>query len=104
MDPLSLVGLDKIVEQAKTLIAIPSVSGSEQELVDWLENFFESIGLTDVQRFPVKEAGDTLIGWIRGPYGGNTCEANEWVDISSMQTLTKTLIKSTLELLEKPEQ
>ena len=39
MDPLSLVDLDKIVEQAKTLIAIHSVSGSEQELVDWLENF-----------------------------------------------------------------
>ncbi|MFH1179069.1 MAG: M20/M25/M40 family metallo-hydrolase, partial [Candidatus Bathyarchaeota archaeon] len=80
MDPLSLVDLDKIVEQAKTLIAIPSVSGSEQKLVDWLENFFKCIGLTDVQRFPVKEAGDTLIGWIRGPKEGHTVMLNFHVD------------------------
>jgi acetylornithine deacetylase/succinyl-diaminopimelate desuccinylase-like protein len=65
MDPVSLVETDKIVELAKRLIATPSVSGEEHALVDWLESYFKYIGLTDVARLPVEEAGDTLVGWLR---------------------------------------
>lgn len=80
MDPLALVETDKIVELTKTLISKPSVSGEEHDLVDWLENYFKYIGLTDVQRLPVEEAGDTLVGWLRGKPGGSTIMLNFHVD------------------------
>ncbi len=38
---------------------------------------------------------------ILGPDGGNTCEANEYVEITSLPVVTKTIIKSVLELLSK---
>ncbi|MFW6109629.1 MAG: M20 family metallopeptidase, partial [archaeon] len=40
---------------------------------------------------------------ILGPHGGNTCEANEWVDISSMLTVAQTLTGATIELLKNRE-
>ena len=36
---------------------------------------------------------------ILGPDGGNTCEANEYVEISSLPVVTKTIIRSVLDLL-----
>jgi succinyl-diaminopimelate desuccinylase len=36
---------------------------------------------------------------ICGPSGGNTCEANEWVDIKSLVPTARVLCKSTLDLL-----
>jgi acetylornithine deacetylase/succinyl-diaminopimelate desuccinylase-like protein len=80
MDPVSLVETDKIVELAKRLISTPSVSGEEHALVDWLESYFKYIGLTDVARLPVEEAGDTLVGWLRGPEAGPTVMLNFHVD------------------------
>jgi acetylornithine deacetylase/succinyl-diaminopimelate desuccinylase-like protein len=80
MDPVSLVETDKIVELAKRLISTPSVSGEEHELVDWLESYFKYIGLADVARLPVEEAGDTLVGWLRGPGNGHTVMLNFHVD------------------------
>jgi len=80
MDPVTLVETGKIVELAKTLISMPSVSGDEHSLVDWLESYFKYIGLVDVERLPVEEAGDTLIGWIRGPEDGPTVMLNFHVD------------------------
>lgn len=80
MDPLALVETDKIVELAKTLISKPSVSGEEHDLVDWLENYLKYIGMTDVQRMPVEDAGDTIIGWIKGKPDGPTVMLNFHVD------------------------
>ncbi|MBT4319355.1 M20/M25/M40 family metallo-hydrolase, partial [Candidatus Bathyarchaeota archaeon] len=80
MDPVSLVETDKIVELAKKLISTPSVSGEEHELVDWLESYFKYISLSDVVRLPVEEAGDTLVGWLRGPKDGPTVMLNFHVD------------------------
>ena len=80
MDPVSLVETDKIVELVKRLISTPSMSGKEHMLVDWLESYFEHIGLIDVERLPVEEAGDTLVGWIRGPEAGPTVMLNFHVD------------------------
>ena len=56
----------RIVELTKTLVAIPSITGHEQALSDWIYNFFTSLGLQGVQRLPVDEAGDTVVGWIEG--------------------------------------
>ena len=36
---------------------------------------------------------------ICGPSGGNTCEANEWVNIKSLTPTARVLCKSTLDLL-----
>ena len=36
---------------------------------------------------------------ICGPTGGNTCEANEWVDVDSLLPTTRVLTRSTLDLL-----
>jgi len=36
---------------------------------------------------------------ICGPSGGNTCEANEWVNINSLVPTSRVLCKSTLDLL-----
>ena len=36
---------------------------------------------------------------ILGPDGGNTCEANEYVEISSLPVVTKTIIRSVMGLL-----
>jgi acetylornithine deacetylase/succinyl-diaminopimelate desuccinylase family protein len=80
MEPLSLVDLDKIVDLAKALIASPSVSGDEHDLVDWLEKYFNKIGLTDIQRFSVDGAADSLIGWVHGPSEGATVMLNFHVD------------------------
>lgn len=80
MDPVSLVETDKIIELAKKLISTPSVSGEEHELVDWLESYFKYIGLTDMERLPVEEAGDTLVGWHRGSKTGPTVMLNFHVD------------------------
>ena len=36
---------------------------------------------------------------IMGPSGGNTCEANEWVDIDSLPQITKAILGTVLDLL-----
>lgn len=36
---------------------------------------------------------------IMGPSGGNTCEANEWVDTESLPQITRALVKTVLDLL-----
>jgi len=36
---------------------------------------------------------------IMGPSGGNTCEANEWVDTESLPKITRAIVKTVLDLL-----
>jgi hypothetical protein len=36
---------------------------------------------------------------ILGPTGGNTCEANEYVDVSSLAPVARTFVRSALDLL-----
>jgi acetylornithine deacetylase/succinyl-diaminopimelate desuccinylase-like protein len=38
---------------------------------------------------------------ICGPQGGNTCEANEWIDLDSLLPTTRAMIKTTLTLLSR---
>jgi succinyl-diaminopimelate desuccinylase len=79
-NPLDLVKKARLVELAKTLVSIPSVTGREQDLSDWTYEHLESLGLTDLQRLPVDEAGDTIAGWIEGPADGPTLMFNFHLD------------------------
>lgn len=79
-NPLDLVKRARLVELAKTLVSIPSVTGREQDLSDWTYEHLESLGLTDLQRLPVDEAGDTIAGWIEGPADGPTLMFNFHLD------------------------
>jgi succinyl-diaminopimelate desuccinylase len=38
---------------------------------------------------------------ICGPQGGNTCEANEWLDLESLLPTTRAMMKTTLKLLSR---
>jgi acetylornithine deacetylase/succinyl-diaminopimelate desuccinylase-like protein len=74
------VELTRIVELAETLISIPSVTGQEHEIADWTYEHLKAIGLAGVQRLPVQEAGDTIVGWIDGPASGPTMMLNFHLD------------------------
>lgn len=80
MDPLDLVDKTELVEFTKTLVSIPSVTGAEHELVDWIHDYFKEIGLSQIERLPVDEAADTLVGWIKGPANGPTLMINFHID------------------------
>jgi succinyl-diaminopimelate desuccinylase len=69
-----------LVELTKTLVSIPSVTGQEQDLAEWVFGHLESIGLSGVERLPVEEAGDTIIGWVEGPADGPTMMLNFHLD------------------------
>jgi len=67
-----MIQQSRIVELIETLVAIPSVTGHEQALSDWIYDFFTSLGLQGVQRLAVDEAGDTVVGWLGGSGEGRT--------------------------------
>ena len=66
-NPLEYLKKERIVELVKTLVSIPSVTNQEQGIADWIYEYFRSLGLSGVRRFPVKDSGDSVIGWIDGP-------------------------------------
>ncbi len=74
------IELARIVELAETLVSIPSVTGQEHEIADWTYEHLKAIGLAGVQRLPVQEAGDTIVGWIDGPASGPTMMLNFHLD------------------------
>jgi succinyl-diaminopimelate desuccinylase len=57
----------RVTDIAISLISIPSVTGTEQALADWLTTHLHTIGFPYVQRLPVAEAGDTVIAWTDAP-------------------------------------
>ena len=69
-NPVDNVKNERIVEFLKTMVSIPSITNQEQELSDWTYEKFKSLGLSGVQRFPVEDSGDSVIGWIDGPAEG----------------------------------
>jgi acetylornithine deacetylase/succinyl-diaminopimelate desuccinylase-like protein len=79
-DPLRGVTEERLVELASTLVSIPSVTNQEEEIADWANEHFRSIGLTGVQRVPVEDSGDSVIGWIDGPADGPTLMYNFHMD------------------------
>ena len=69
MNPLELISGERIIELTKTLVEIPSETGKEKEIGDWMINFFEKLGLSDITRLPVEEAGDTVYAVLKGGDG-----------------------------------
>lgn len=69
-DPLSLITQSRLVDLVETLVSIPSVTGNEQPLSDWIAEFFNALGLQGVQQLPVEGAGDSVVGWFDGPDDG----------------------------------
>ena len=69
MNPIELMSGDRVIELTKTLVEIPSETGKEQDIGDWMINFFEKLGLSDITRLPVEEAGDTVYAVLKGGDG-----------------------------------
>ncbi len=55
-----------------------------------------SRSVADTNHFAVHGGVPTL---VCGPQGGNTCQANEYVQIDSLLPITKTYIQTVLDLL-----
>ncbi|MCA9988127.1 MAG: M20/M25/M40 family metallo-hydrolase [Anaerolineales bacterium] len=68
-DPLALIRQERIVELAEVMIAIPSVTGAEEAMADWVYAFLANLGLRDLQRLAVEEAGDSIVGFWGGDSG-----------------------------------
>jgi acetylornithine deacetylase/succinyl-diaminopimelate desuccinylase-like protein len=79
-NPVHNVNLARLVELAQTLVAIPSVTNHEHEIADWAYEQFKAIGLTGVQRLPVEDSGDTVVGWTDGPAPGPALMLNFHLD------------------------
>lgn len=60
------INQDRLLELTRTLVEIPSVTGQEHELSDWMYDYLKSLGMDHVQRLPVEEAGDTIVSWLDG--------------------------------------
>lgn len=69
MNPVELITEKRVVELTKTLVEIPSETGQEQQIGDWLIKFFEKLGLSQVTRLPVEDAGDTVYAVLKGGDG-----------------------------------
>jgi len=79
-NPVNTLKQERIVELVKTLVAIPSVTNQEHEIANWVYEHFKSIGLANVQKLPVKDSGDSVIGWLGGPAEGPTLMFNFHLD------------------------
>lgn len=64
MNSFEFVNEKDLIELTKTLVSIPSVTGDEKAIGDWLVEWFHKNEVTNVHRLPVEEAGDTVVGVI----------------------------------------
>ena len=60
-----LLRTERLVELTQALVRIPSETGHEHAIGDWLVDFLEGLGLS-VRRLPVEDAGDTIVGTLAG--------------------------------------
>ena len=65
-----LIKQDRLIRLTKTLVEIPSVTGHEQTLADWLFDYFTSLGMDEVNLLPVENAGDTIVACLEGSKDG----------------------------------
>lgn len=79
-NPVDLITEARLVELTQTLVSVPSVTGREHVLADWVYDHFRTIGLSGVQRLPVEEVADTIVGWIEGPADGPAMMLNFHLD------------------------
>ena len=66
MNPIDLITEKRVVELTKELVSIPSTTGNEYEIVNWLDDFFHELNLENIKRLPVEEAGDTIYAELSG--------------------------------------
>jgi acetylornithine deacetylase/succinyl-diaminopimelate desuccinylase-like protein len=78
--PTDKLKISRLVELARTLVAIPSVTNHEHEIADWAYEHLKSMELTGVQRVPVEDSGDSVVGWIDGPAEGSALMFNFHLD------------------------
>ncbi len=69
MNPIELISSERVVDLTKTLVEIPSETGKEQVIANWMIEFFDKLGLSDITRLPVDEAGDTVYAVLKGGDG-----------------------------------
>ncbi len=80
MNPSDSITGERVVELTKTLVEIPSETGKEKAIGDWLVNYFETLGLTEITRLPVEDAGDTVYAVLKGEKGGSKMMLNFHMD------------------------
>ncbi len=61
---------DRLVQLTRTLVEIPSVTGREQTLADWVFDYLTCLRMDEVKRLPVEDAGDTIVSWLEGSQDG----------------------------------
>jgi acetylornithine deacetylase/succinyl-diaminopimelate desuccinylase-like protein len=66
LNPLDFISGERVTELTKTLVEIPSETGKEQRIADYIVNYFRELGLSDITRLPVEEAGDTVVAVLKG--------------------------------------
>jgi acetylornithine deacetylase/succinyl-diaminopimelate desuccinylase-like protein len=59
-----LIRQDRLIQLTQTLVEIPSVTGREHALADWVFDYLTSLGMDEVKRLPVEDAGDTIVAWL----------------------------------------
>ncbi len=69
MTPESYITAEKVACMTKTLVEIPSETGKEQAIANWLISYFTNLGLTGINRLPVEDAGDTVVAVLKGGHG-----------------------------------
>ena len=88
---------------APTSFVVPRDSALVQTLkrnlereTGWDVGFVLGRSVADTNHFAVHGGVPTV---ILGPTGGNTCETNEYVDVSSLAPVARTYVRSALDLL-----
>ncbi len=64
-----LLTTDRLVQLASEMIAIPSVTGNEQQLVDWTATFLRELGFRNLRRLPVPESGESIVAEYGAAHG-----------------------------------
>ncbi len=65
-----LIKEERLIQLTQTLVEIPSVTGREHALADWVCDYLTSLGMDEIKRLPVEDAGDTIVSWLDGPREG----------------------------------
>jgi acetylornithine deacetylase/succinyl-diaminopimelate desuccinylase-like protein len=69
MRPKEHITSENVSGMTKILVEIPSETGKEQAIGDWLVIYFKELGMSEVKRLPVDEAGDTIVAVLKGGDG-----------------------------------
>ena len=76
---MDIISGERVAELTRTLVEIPSETGKEQRIADWMIDYFAELGLSDLTRLPVEDAGDTVAAVLKGR-GGPKMMVNFHID------------------------